>query len=580
MNRRSVLAVACAWQARCLSIRSPSRPPSPPAAGERPLTSFLRWRSIGPDRGGRSIAVSGVKGRPREAYFGAVGGGLWKTIDGGDNWMPVTDGQIRSSSVGAVAVSESNPDIVFIGMGESCIRGNIMPGDGVYKSTDAGKTWTHVGFSDSQAISRIRIHPTNPECRLRRLVRQVRRAERRTRRLQERRRRQDVEENAVPRQQDRRRRHLDRPPQPERASSPRCGRPIASSTRCRAAVPAAACSSPPTAVRPGRRSHATAVCRPVSSAASASRFGADSNRIYALVENEKGGLFASDDAGTSWKLVNDNRNFRQRAFYYTHVAADPVAKDTVYLLNVSGYRSTDGGKTLTNVGQGTHGDHHDLWIDPDDPKHLVIGNDGGGAVSMQAGQAPSQGSGRHGRRRTFRPRSTTTSSRRSTCRFTSAARSRTAARSASAATACRLSVCRSPRRRQPPRGEQGGRGARSGRAAAVAVARRRCAGDVRRRRIRERHDRSGPERHRRHLRRRQQRDISHVASIERPESSAKSVPYPRMFSGEPSSALVERWTWNQPLIFSYADPDVLYTSSQHLWKTTDEVRAGRRSAAT
>src|SRR5918992_1045221 len=123
----------------------------------------LRWRSIGPDRGGRSIAVSGVKGRPNEAYFGAVGGGLWKTTDAGENWMPVTDGQIKSASVGALAVSESNPDIVFIGMGESCIRGNIMPGDGVYKSSDAGKTWRHVGFSDSQAISRIRIHPSNPD---------------------------------------------------------------------------------------------------------------------------------------------------------------------------------------------------------------------------------------------------------------------------------------------------------------------------------------------------------------------------------------------------------------------------------
>ena len=111
------------------------------------ILKAFQWRSIGPPRGGRSIAVSGVKGRPKEAYFGAVGGGLWKTVDGGENWAPVTDGQIGSSSVGAVAVSESRPDTVFIGMGESCIRGNIMSGDGVYKSTDAGKTWTHVGFA-------------------------------------------------------------------------------------------------------------------------------------------------------------------------------------------------------------------------------------------------------------------------------------------------------------------------------------------------------------------------------------------------------------------------------------------------
>ena len=126
-----------------------------------------------PDRGGRSIAVSGVKGRPKEAYFGAIGGGLWKTTDGGATWAPVTDGQMHSSSVGAVAVSESNPDIVYIGMGESCIRGNIMPGDGVYKSTDAGKTWTHVGFDDSDAISQDPHPPDESRHRVRRGLRQA-----------------------------------------------------------------------------------------------------------------------------------------------------------------------------------------------------------------------------------------------------------------------------------------------------------------------------------------------------------------------------------------------------------------------
>src|SRR2546430_7080079 len=137
-----------------------------PAAADtldQAILAAFKWRSIGPDRGGRSIAVSGVKGQPTVAYFGAVGGGLWKTIDGGMKWAPVTDGQLNSSSVGAVGVAESRPDVVFIGMGESCIRGNIMPGDGVYKSTDAGKTWAHVGFSGSDAISKIRIHPTNPD---------------------------------------------------------------------------------------------------------------------------------------------------------------------------------------------------------------------------------------------------------------------------------------------------------------------------------------------------------------------------------------------------------------------------------
>src|SRR3954465_15554574 len=116
----------------------------------------LTWRSIGPPRGGRSIASAGSSARPLEYYFGAVGGGLWKTTDGGTAWRPVTDGQLHSSSVGAVAVSESNPDVVYIGMGEVELRGNIMQGDGVYKSVDAGKTWKHVGLADSQTISRIR----------------------------------------------------------------------------------------------------------------------------------------------------------------------------------------------------------------------------------------------------------------------------------------------------------------------------------------------------------------------------------------------------------------------------------------
>jgi len=147
-----------------LGARSTQAPTAASPLDPVVLKSY-QWPSIGPARGGRSIAVTGVKGRPKEAYFGAVGGGLWKTTDAGENWTPVTDGQIRSASVGAVAVSESNPDVVYIGMGESCIRGNIMPGDGMYKSTDAGKTWTHIGFGNDSvdAISKIRVHPANPD---------------------------------------------------------------------------------------------------------------------------------------------------------------------------------------------------------------------------------------------------------------------------------------------------------------------------------------------------------------------------------------------------------------------------------
>src|SRR5258706_11949560 len=127
------------------------------------LFTALKWRNIGPNRGGRSITSTGSTSRPLEYYFGAVGGGLWKTTDGGTTWKPITDGQLKSSSVGAVAISESNPDVVYIGMGETELRGNIMQGDGVYKTVDAGKTWKNIGLTDTQAISRVRVHPTNPD---------------------------------------------------------------------------------------------------------------------------------------------------------------------------------------------------------------------------------------------------------------------------------------------------------------------------------------------------------------------------------------------------------------------------------
>ena len=134
-----------------------------PTRVDSTLFRGMEWRSIGPNRGGRSITVAGSASRPLEYYFGATGGGLWKTTDGGVSWRPVTDGQIRSSSVGAVAVAESNPDVVYIGMGETEFRGNIMQGDGVYKTVDAGKTWTHLGLAETQAIAKIRVDPRNAD---------------------------------------------------------------------------------------------------------------------------------------------------------------------------------------------------------------------------------------------------------------------------------------------------------------------------------------------------------------------------------------------------------------------------------
>ena len=357
------------------------RPRAQGGAIDPKLYQSLQWRNIGPDRGGRSIAASGVRGRRLDGYFGAVGGGLWKTVDGGETWKPVTDGQIESSSVGAVAVSESNPDVVYIGMGESHIRGNIMQGDGIYKSSDAGKTWSNVGLQDAGfTISRIRIHPTNPD-----IVYVA------------------VFGNVVA-------------PSPERGvyrrvTAARPGSACCSATTSRPASKCDRHEQPERAVRlvvgglsavvadverrprhravqvHRRRRHVERVHarRGAAGTGALGKIGiavsrVDSNRLWVLLEHENGGLFMSDDAGATWKLVNDDRNIRQRAFYYSRVYADPKQKDTVWMLNVNMYRSTDAGKTLQNV-RAPHGDYHDLWIDPDDSAHLVNANDGGGTVS-------------------------------------------------------------------------------------------------------------------------------------------------------------------------------------------------------
>jgi photosystem II stability/assembly factor-like uncharacterized protein len=359
---------------------------SPATTVDPVLFSGLRWRSIGPARGGRSIAVAGSSSRPQEYYFGATGGGVWKTLDGGTTWRPVSDRFFASSSVGAVAVSESNPDIVYVGMGETELRGNIIQGDGIYKTTDAGKTWSHVGLERTMSIGRIRVHPGYPDIVYvaalgdpygpnpdRGVFKTIDGGRTWTRALFRNDKTGAVDLAMDPRNPDVLYAGLwevFRTPHSLSSGGPGSG--LFKTT-----------DGGVTWVELSRNA---GLPKPVWGKIGITVSGADSNRLYALIEAADGGVFLSDDAGATWKIVNDDRRLRQRAFYYTRIYADPQARDTVYVLNTGLYRSTDGGKTIRSI-RVPHGDNHDLWVATSDPRRMINGNDGGANVSVTAGES-------------------------------------------------------------------------------------------------------------------------------------------------------------------------------------------------
>jgi photosystem II stability/assembly factor-like uncharacterized protein len=347
----------------------------------------LEWRNIGPDRGGRSLAVSGSSSRINEYYFGAVGGGLWKTTDGGVSWKPVTDGQIKSSSVGAVAVANSNPDILYIGMGETELRGNIMQGDGVYKSIDAGKTWNHMGLKDTQAISKIRIHPENPkivyvaalghpygENEERGVFKSIDGGENWKKILFKSSKTGAIDLIIDPNNPETIYAsfwQVYRTPFKMLGGGPECS--LYKSTDGGNTWEELSKNNG-FAKRPLGKIGITVS-------------GANSNKIWALVESENGGVYASEDGGKTWKLVNNDRKLRQRAFYYSRIYADPKDENIVYALNTGFYKSIDGGKTFDKRIIVPHGDNHDLWIDPENPSRMINANDGGGCVSVNGGES-------------------------------------------------------------------------------------------------------------------------------------------------------------------------------------------------
>jgi photosystem II stability/assembly factor-like uncharacterized protein len=553
MRERLVVTVSAAGIALAAVVSLPAgmaaQQPSPgPVTLDSALLAGYTWRNIGPDRGGRSIAVSGVTGRPGEAYFGATGGGLWKTTDAGENWFPVTDFQITSASVGAVAVSETNPDLVFIGTGETCIRGNILPGDGVYRSRDAGETWEHVGFRESHGISKIRIHPTNPDIIF---VASFGKYS------------APSEERGVFRSTDGGdtwRRVLFRndvtgaidiaidPANPDiiwaalweayrkeyQMSSGGPGSGLFRSTDG---------GETWTEMTRNPGLPAEGVVGRIGVAVS----GADPNRVYALIENDNGGLFSSDDAGATWQLVNDNRAIRQRAFYYTHVFADPADRDVVYIQNTTLFRSTDGGQTTESINNGTHGDFHDFWIDPDDPAHLVVANDGGGAVSMNTGEE-------------------WTDQEIGTPQFYHVVTTKHVPFHVCGSQQDNSTLC-VPSDWNAGRGGRGGRGGQASRdptAGGMAQAYRVGGGEP---------GYIAPD----------PMDIDvfysgtnngrYLDRYDRSTGLSREVnPYPWFYSGEPAIEIKERWQWTFPIVFSPIDPDRLYTSSQRLWMTTDGGR--------
>ena len=348
---------------------------------EDPIFKGLTWRLVGPFRGGRVLAVSGVVGEPNTYYFGGVGGGVWKTTDGGLTWTPMSDKE-RFSSVGAIAVAESDPNVIYVGTGEACIRNNILQGNGMFKSTDAGKTWHFMGLEDTRHIGRLAVHPKNPDIIFVAALGHAygRNSERGVFRSTD---GGNTWQKVL--YKDDQTGAIDVVFDPSNPSilyaalwqAYRTPYSMVSGGPGSGLYRSADGGTTWTQIK--GNGFPTGVLGRIGVAVSA-----EPNRVYALIEADKGGLYRSDDGGEHWRLINDDHRFRQRAWYYTHVFADPKNPDVVYILNTGSYRSIDAGKTFTQLST-PHGDNHGLWIDPTNPKRLINSNDGGADISTDGG---------------------------------------------------------------------------------------------------------------------------------------------------------------------------------------------------
>jgi photosystem II stability/assembly factor-like uncharacterized protein len=354
------------------------------------LLKALPFRQIGPSRGGRVVTVAGDPSNPAVYYFGAVCGGVFKTTDAGLTWLNVSDGFFKTSSVGALAVSESHPNVIYAGMGEATIRTDVSFGDGVYKSTDAGVTWKHLGLSDTRHIGKIVIHPTNPDVVYVAALGHAFGEKEATN-----------DERGVFRSRD---------------GGATWQKVLFKSRRAGAVDITLDAHNPDTLYASIWQAHRnfwelssggpdSGLWRSRDGGETWQDIGANkgleklgligkigvsaspvqAGRVYALIEaKDKPGLYRSDDFGETWGRVSDSGDLRRRPFYYMHVHADPADADTVYVNNLGFHKSTDAGKTWTAIPT-PHGDNHALWIDPQNNQRMIQGNDGGANISFNGG---------------------------------------------------------------------------------------------------------------------------------------------------------------------------------------------------
>jgi len=349
------------------------------------LYSSLEYRLLGPFRGGRSAAVTGVPGQPNLFYFGATGGGVWKTRNGGREWENISDG-FFGGSIGAIEVSKSDPNVIYVGGGEKTLRGNVSSGYGVWKTENAGKTWVSVGLEKSRHVPRLRVHPTNSDIVYAAVLGNIYKP------TQER----GIYKSINGGKNWKKTLFVnDQAGAVDLVFDPNNPRILYASTWRAERTPYSLSSGGDgSALWKSTDSGETWLEISKNEGFPKDTLGIigvtvspkNSDRVWAIVENkEKGGLYRSDDAGSTWTQVNDERKLRQRAWYYTRLYADTEDEDVVYVLNVNYHKSSDGGKSFSTFN-APHGDHHDLWIAPENSNRMIIGDDGGAQISYDGGE--------------------------------------------------------------------------------------------------------------------------------------------------------------------------------------------------